>query len=466
MKTLLRVVVLVSVVLQCLPGPAVAQFGGGGFGQGGGGFGGGNQGGGVGGIRISADGVVQQARVSGKDARELKIELYKAAKELPDDLKHASPLRMISLAKLDRELARLAREHADVPSEIPALAGLTRIDLIALTEDGQDVIIAGPAEAFAPGPDGRLVGIDSGRPVLWLDDLLIALRTPDPGSGFGCSFDPDPQRLVNTMTALQNPAPARTIAEARRGFEVLREVIGNWNVRILGVPADSRMAVSMVEADHLLKLLTSGAEKPDVRGFKSQLAMMSPHDDALKRWWFSPDYDAIERSADRRLWHLSGQRLQVHAQEEMVDAEGNRSDAPENPDELNEFARQFTARIPQLADEYPAIAHLQNLFDLLITAAIIRDAQADGRLSWTPSTLTDTAAVPTATFVVPTETESVVTVRVLGGRTVIGLIAGGVIVSPRAVLAAATESASLQSPAADSSERWWWDGDASSVAGE
>jgi hypothetical protein len=74
--------------------------------------------------------------------------------------------------------------------------------------------------------------------------------------------------------------------------------------------------------------------------------------------------------------------------------------------------------------------------------------------------------VPTATFSVPTETESVVTVRVLGGRTVIGLIAGGVIVSPRAVLAATTESASLQSPAADSSERWWWDGDASSLAGE
>ena len=452
-----RTILSLSLVLllQC---SGVAQNGGNG---GGGNQGGGNQGGGVGGIRIDAAGLVQLAIATPASSRSLQMELIRSAKNLPVDLNRSSPLRKVSLRELDREAGRLLKDGQPISREMRSLAGLTRIDSVFFADEGRDVIIAGPAEGFAQQRDGRFVGVDSGRPVLCLDDLLVALRSINDRVAIGCSFDPDPGRLVKTQQILRQNTTANSLADAERGFLETGEVLGNWTVRVLGVPEDSRMAVAMVEADFVLKRLTTGAGKSGVRGFRSHLAMMKPGEDSLRRWWFSPLYDSIERNEASTIFHLAGPRLQVSAREELVDAAGNRSDAPVTQVSLEDYAQQFTEKIPALAEKHQAIAHLQNLVDLLVTTALIRNGQSKGSVTWTIEVMADAERLPAESYSVPRETPSIVTVRSAGSRTVIGLIAGGVLITPERLLSQIRQTDSAGLPPGlepeESAGRWWWD---------
>ena len=454
----LTCVVFFNLILALVPGVAFGQNNGGGAGGGGGG----NGNGGVGGIRIDASGLVEKSVTAALNPRELQKRLEKsAAKSLSTDLNHASTLRKISLRDLDVEIDRLLQAGQPLPDAILNLAGLTRIDFIFIADEGRDVIIAGPAEGFAALPDGRVVGIDSHRPVLCLDDLLVALRTADSKATFGCSFDPEPDRLAKTQQLLGQNTTATSAADAQRGFQQIGGVLGHWNVTVFGVPESSHMAAALVEADYALKRLTTGDENPQVRGFKSYLSMMRPNADSLRRWWFSPRYDAIETNEQQTAWHLTGPRVQVSAQDEIVDANGNRQDAPSTHVSLEKYAQQFTEKIPDLAEKVPAIAQLQNMVDLLVTAAVLERSRTQGSLVWKPIVLNDGQRLGVQEFGIPKETPSIVKVRMAGSRTVLGLIAGGVSVTPRRILAdakPASEAATLELPVrSDQNPSWWWD---------
>ncbi|MCA9057422.1 MAG: DUF1598 domain-containing protein [Planctomycetaceae bacterium] len=432
------------------------------FGQGGGNQNGGNQNGGVGGIRIDPDGVLNQAQITTLSSRELRSMLRKSAGEsLPEDLNRASEQRMISLRALDLEINRLMDDGQPLPPAIINLAGLTRIDLVSFTDDGIDVIIAGPAEGFAPGPDGRQIGVQTQRPVLCLEDLLIALRTANGRSSFGCSFDPVPERLAKTLQLLQQDMAAANAAAAQQAFQQIGQVLGNWNISVNGVPSDSRMAVTMVEADFMLKRLTTGDANPDVSGFKSYLSMMSSKTNGLQRWWFSPLYESIETNPARTVFRFSGARLQVSAQDELVDADGNRRDAATTQISFQKYAQQFTRKMDALAENVPAIAQLQNTVDVLVTATLIQRAQSSGSLRWTPTVLSDEQRLPLQKFNVPREVPSLVRVRMAGQRTVLGVIAGGVTINPRRILddvQLAEDQTRLQiSPHDAGQQTWWWD---------
>lgn len=427
-----------------------------------GGGAGGNGNGGVGGIRIDANGLVDQFVVTAVHSRELQKRLEtSAAKSLPSELNQPSELRKISLHGLDMEIDRLLSAEQPLPSSVLNLAGLTRIDFVFISQESDDVIIAGPAEGYATQPDGRVVGTKSLRPVLCLDDLLVALRTSKDRATFGCSFDPDQDRLAQTQQLLRQNTTASSAADAQRGFVQIGGVMGNWNVSVFGVPEFSHMAASLVEADYALKRLTTGDENPHVRGFKSYLSLMRPNADSMRRWWFSPKYDAIETNADQNAWRLSGPRLQVSAQDEIVDASGNRQDAPATHVSLEKYAQQFTEKIPELAENVAAIAQLQNIVDLLLVAAIIERSRSENQLDWQSLAFDDELRLPLQKFGIPKETPSIVKVRMAGGRTVLGLIAGGVTVTPRRILADAkttTSGDSLALPVrTNHNSSWWWD---------
>ncbi len=445
-------------LLVFVPGIAPGQNNGGN--QGGGAGGNGN--GGVGGIRIDASGLVEKSVAAALNARELQKRLEtSAAKSLPTELNHPSEQRKISFRDLDAEIDRLLTAGQPLPDAILNLAGLTRIDFIFIADEGRDVIIAGPAEGFGAQPDGRVVGTDSHRPVLCLDDLLVALRTAAQRTTFGCSFDPEPGRLAKTQQLLGQNTTATSAADAQRGFQQIGGVLGHWNVTVFGVPESSHMAAALVEADYVLKRLTTGDENPQVRGFRSYLSMMRPNADSLRRWWFSPRYDAIVTNDQQTAWHLSGPRLQVSAQDEIVDASGNRQDAPSTHVSLEKYAQQFTEKIPDLAEKVPAIAQLQNMVDLLVTAAVVERSRAKGGLHWKPIVFNDVQRLAMQEFGIPQETPSIVKVRMAGSRTVLGLIAGGVSVTPRRILAdakPASDATTLELPVrSDQNSSWWWD---------
>ena len=451
--------ILIAVFLHT---QVLAQNAGGNQGGNQGGGVGGNGNGGVGGIRIDANGLVDQSVTAALNGRELQKRLENsAARRLPSELNHTSELRKISLRELDAEIDRLISSGDPLPDAVLNLAGLTRIDFVFIVGESNDVIIAGPSEGFATLPDGRVVGTKSHRPVLCLDDLLVALRMSANRATFGCSFDPDPGRLAKTQQLLGQSKSANSAADAQKGFLQIGGVLGNWNVSVFGIPESSHMEASFVEADFALKQLTTGDVNPQVRGFKSYLSLMRPNADSMRRWWFSPKYDSIETNADQTAWHLSGARLQVSAQDEIVDASGNRQDAPSTHVSLEKYAQQFTDKIPAIAENVASIAQLQNLVDLILTAAIIDRSRSEQRLNWQPLVFDDEQRLPLQEFGIPKETVSIVKVRMAGERTVLGLIAGGVVITPRKILAESKSVINVDGLALpetkDHNSSWWWD---------
>jgi hypothetical protein len=445
----------------------LAQFGGGGGGFGGGGGGAGGPGGGFpGGILIDSDGVIQQSRVSAELTTSLRRKLKSiSADELPADVNQGSTLRFVSLKRLNNRIAAALQNTEILSPELQHLAGLNRIDWVIIDAENHDVLLGGPAEGFAPLPDGRVVGVDSERPVIRLVDLLVLFRNPPSETVFGCSFDPDPARLVQTRTMLSQNTTASSLAEARQGFIRAGSVLGNWQVSVFGVPQGSSVALGFVEADFMLKRIALGVRQADVRSVRSHLALLRPGDNMLSRWWFVPDYDAIERDEAGTMFRLDGPRIQLRAQEELVDANGNRTNAPTSKRSTRQFARQFNGSVERVVRKIPAFAHLQNLIDLSVAMSVVRSATQAGTLEVHADLLRDAERLPLPVYTIPREVPSEVNARKASSRTVVGLIAGGVTIAPTAVVQESvartrTELTNLLSSRPvppDDPERWWWD---------
>ena len=426
---------------------------------------GGNNGQSPGGILVHPNGVIDQSvilpQLSSSRRKQLKIA---AEKLLPQSLNAPSSMRCLSLRQLEQSIASIRMsDNNTLPPEILYLGGLTRIDYILLTDDGSDLLIAGPAEGFAALPGGRMVGATSGRPVLCLDDLLVALRDEDILDRAGCSIDPDLERLAKSQTWLRNNSSPATLAVANARLEQMIRLLGLWNVTTFGVPEDSRMALAMVEADYLMKRIATGIDSTGIRGMKSSLALANPGDNMMRRWWFAADSQCLTHDEARCVWTLQGSRFTLLAQEELMDANGNLIDSDSAKGSSSEFAQLFNRHIDQLVEQVPAFADLQNTFDLLITAAILRDSISNGTLSWTPSLLDDADALPAARYTVPRESPSLLKTKSGRGGVVIGAFTGGVSFPARKIIrnagpAIASEKARVHAPPsreAFPSGQWW-----------
>ena len=107
----------------------------GGDGDGDGGGGGDN----VGGVLISADGLLAR-RAAPDNARQLNVQRFNAAKaSLEKDLQQASPLRKVSINRLEAEVAKLIEAGKPVPADVRYLAGLTKISHVFFYPEKQDL---------------------------------------------------------------------------------------------------------------------------------------------------------------------------------------------------------------------------------------------------------------------------------------------------------------------------------------
>jgi hypothetical protein len=421
----------------------------------------------VGGISIDAEGVVraEYSRRESSAVAERRREAFSG--RLPEKLTPFTELRKVSLRGLAAAMAEAGAPSA-LPEEARYLYGLQRLDYVFVDEAGRDVILAGPAEGFAPDASGRMVGLTTGRPVMHLDDLLAALRWNATGGAreqIGCSIDPDPQRLAELQNWLRaNSAPsARSVAQSR--YQTMARILGRQTVSVFGVPADSHFARILVEADYRMKLIALGKEQPGVLGLRSQLSLLTPGGNSLQRWWFVPLYDPIEVDEAGLSFHLSGQRAQLLAQDEWTDGGGRRSDAPFTRRTTEKFAALFTEHFPALAEKSPAFAELQNVFDLAVLAALLEKEDLRRRLDLPLDLLLSSEQWPLQQHSIPVMIDSLATTT-NRGQYVLGLV-GGVSLIPAQVVAQPltrvttpqlqeTRRAALAAPAAE--REAWWDG--------
>jgi hypothetical protein len=466
----------------------------GGFGGFGGGFGGGAGGGGTtgsagstgttgttgttgataggngSGILVDAMGVVKpmfNLEKTGRLDKKRRHEL--AGKSLPGDLNTHSPLRKVSLVQLEAACEAYARDRKHVTSEMQYLAGVQRIDYVFVYPEERDLVIAGPAEGYLIDDFGRAVGVSTGRPPLRLDDLIVALRAVEFGGGMiRCSIDPRPENLAKLAAFVSKNSYAATIEDSKAQFQQLGTVLGMQDVSLGGVPAESHFAELLVEADIRMKRAAIGVENLPVKGFRSHLSMVGPDGNSVQRWWFTPLYGAFTRTDDGLAFQLAGQRVQLMSQEELVSTAGQRSDAPFVRVSTQKFSKQFTDRYSEIADATPVFAELQNEFDLAVVAALVKRERLARKIGWPMALFLDAERATIVKRNVPHQVASVSNFKVLGGKTFVTQVTGGVSIDPWQVLKHneyRKDSGGVLKKAHDNSvaeqhpkeHRWWWD---------
>ncbi len=444
-----------------LMGPQVAcgqNNGGGGNGGGGnGGSGNGNNNGGnAGGILIDPQGVVQdlsQEAISPARVKQLQKEF---AGRVSSELTMTSESRCVSLNRLDAAINNAFKEGNDIPLEMFYLAGLVRIDGVFLDKRTGDVVITGPAGAFGPGDQNRVVNLESGRPCLRLDDLVESQAIVDQKAFVECSIDPVAERLVALQRYLQaNSFPANAGIVKQRFAEMAR-ILGLQSVRLDGVRKESHLAMALVEADYRMKRVSLGLDNPRVKGMVSHLAFLKPQGNSMQRLWFVPYYDGILTDKDRQVFELKGQRWQLVSQEEIVSAQGTRSDAATTRLTTERWAQLFTEKFPEIAESMTVFAELQNLADLMTVWALVRKFGLDREVAWEGFDV-EQVRVAMPKFRVPEAVPTLVNIKP-SGAVILGLVAGGVKIDPvhevENMRLGDWEQRKLSERVDD---RWWWD---------
>ena len=160
------------------------------------------------GVLVSPDGVLRVKQFADKTGQLAKIRAAEARARLAAELARPSELRKISLTRLEAAMAERLANGQEPTEEMKNLAGLTRLQYVFYYPESKEIVIAGPAEGFMADPTGRMIGVNSGRAVLELQDLVAALRAfPPTGKQthlISVSIDPTAEGLDRKSTRLNS----------------------------------------------------------------------------------------------------------------------------------------------------------------------------------------------------------------------------------------------------------------------
>ena len=309
------------------------------------------------GVVVDAEGVLRLKMSAQPDGQLVRQHAAHARISHGKQADNAGKLRKISLKHLERAIA----EKQGVPSdEMRFLAGLLRVRYVFFYPDSRDIVLAGPAENWRTDPVGRVVGMQSGRPVLRLEDLVVALRAfPPTGEAsrlIGCSIDPTKEGLAAMQRFWRAFTP--TPADAQNIVDGLRSSLGLQTISVFGVPARTHLAQVMVEADYRMKLIGIGLERPPVRlvNYVDRANPAQVSRNALTRWFFTPEYQCVRTSGDGLAMELVGDGVKVVGENELVAANGQRQASGYVDRASQAFVAAFTKVYSELADRSPVYA--------------------------------------------------------------------------------------------------------------
>jgi Protein of unknown function (DUF1598) len=425
---------------------------------------------GVAGIDIDADGVL---RVRQSDPALAEAQRKAAIQKRGVNGTKTSAMRKVSLQRLEQSVASTLSSGSDISFEQLTLAGLTRVEYVIYFPGSKDIVIAGPAEEVIENPDGRPVGLTSGHPTVRLDDLVVALRAFASGNGkadfVSCSIDPTPAGLAKMQNFLKQLGgsipPNSDVRNIARGMQ---NSLGMQTVSIHGVPATTRFAQTLVEADYRMKLIGIGLERPAIQ-LKSWVARANPSSgsaSSMQRWYFTADYSGVKVSPDSSVLKLEGRGVKLVGEDERVDRSGNRTKSNKAADPASQgFTKEFTEKFEKLADVTPVFYDMRNLFDLSVCAAFIQEQGFCNLAGWNLGAFGDESRFKVEIASAPLQVETAVNAIWRGSR-LMTPIGGGVHISARKVASGElTEQDSKLSetqsqasaPKSLAADQWWWD---------
>ncbi|MGE0608605.1 MAG: DUF1598 domain-containing protein [Pirellulales bacterium] len=437
--------------------------------QGGGGMMGGAS---LGGVLIDADGVLKIQYVNDMTGQLTKARVNAGRAALRPEVAAKSGLRKVSLNRLEAELTKLLENGQAATDEMKYLVGLTRIQYVFYYPDTKDIVIAGPAEGWFTDLTGRVRGINSGRPVMELQDLIVALRTFAPGRGrsgtVGCTIDPTQEGLVRLQGFLKSLGSTTTRNVDTVGLSNgMKNALGLHTVKIMGVSPDTHFAQVLVEADYRMKLIGLGLEAPPAK-MDTYVSKASPSGskNAMARWYFTPDYECVRASQDNLAMELVGTGVKLVSADEIVGADGTRANSTKIDRAAKAYATSFTKKFPEIANVQPVFAQLRNMVDMAIAAAYIQQHGYHEQAGWKMDLFSSEESYPVETYSTPTMVEAACNVY-WKSSTLMMPIGGGVLVQAEKALEqenllsdkdGAVEKARAGVSVGELAEgEWWWD---------
>jgi hypothetical protein len=417
----------------------------------------------VGGVSIDSDGVAKN--VSDVELSQWVANDKKAIQGPSDVISKDADTRYVSLKLLSQELAKANAEHRTVAEDIQYVGGLTRVEYILLYPEHNDIVLAGPGEAWKLGEHGAVVGAKSGQPMMNVEDLIVAfaqLNTAQP-QAISCSIEPTPEGSLklNELLSQIGSIPA---GESPAVYEpAMKEAFGPQQVLIRGVESETHLARVMFAADYQMKRIGMALKDSPVRGLSSYVDMIR-HAKAPKqpsRWWFACNYDAVEKSEDALAWRITGSGLKVLTEQEVIQASGERVGTGGEDKIAAKWAETFTSKIDQLSVEEPSIGQLRTVMDLCVAAAVIRTHNLEKLANCDLSSLGSISIEQPASVHGPKSVEPQCSF-VKAGKDWTITASGGVMIDPWSTVSAPQVSPSLSevrsatSPEARGGMSWSW----------
>lgn len=392
-----------------------------------------------------------------------------------DDPTRFSPLRKVSLTRLEKYVQLGLAAGRQPSQDMLHLAGLQRIKYVFVYPETGDLVIAGPAGQWQRDGEGRPRDVATGRPVVQLDDLVVVLRylSSVPDGTFGCSIEPTTESLARTRQFAEDSSTTPLKPHQRGAWlKALREQLGQQKIVVDGIDPRTRVARVMVEADYRMKLVGIGLEKgtADVPSYLDLIHVprgQAPPPLDVLRWWFTLNYDAVRATEDRSAFEIRGKGVQVMSENEMLTALGRRVHTGKSDPTNSDFAGRFTQHFEALAEKYPVYADLQNIFDLALVASLMQSEQLPERVAWHQTCFGDSQQYAVPLGAAPSSVQSVINHRIIHQKHVVVGVSGGVHVAPQALTrrgAIKTDTYGALSAQRSNAKQadlplgvWWWD---------
>ena len=382
----------------------------------------------------------------------------------------SSDLRKVSLNRLEAAVRAQLAKNQPLTEEMQFLGGLTRVRYVFYYPDTKDIVLAGPAEGWALDAANHVCGIETGKPVLQLQDLIVALRAFPPSSKknqvISVSIDPTPEGLAKVQQFIAEVSPRATPSDADMIVNGLKTNLGMQNVRVDGVQSNTHLAQVLLECDYRMKLIGLGMEIPPVRIASYVDRASASAANAMERWYFTPDYNSARVAADSLGLELVGDTVKLVSQNEVVQKDGSRAKTSGSNKASELFTTTFTKKYPELAARLPVFAEMRNAIDLIIASAFINQQDFYAQSGWSADLFHNESSLAVETYNMPLQVETVCT-AVWKGNRLFTPLGGGVTIQAREALAAENllpdddgkiseirEGVDLKDLPAN---RWWWD---------
>jgi hypothetical protein len=330
----------------------------------------------VGGVAVSTEGVLEAPTV--QDERELAKLRETTALAVPAALEEFTELRAVSLKQIEAAIAKARADNKRVPEDVVYLAGLQRIRYVFVYPERKDIVLVGPAEGWRMDALGNVVGLTTNRPVLMLDDLMVALRSGEASrvGAITCSIDPTPEGLER-LQSLANQL--ESIGDRDETLAAIEDALGPQVISVTGVPTSSHFARTMVAADFRMKRLAMNFEPAPVKGMPSYLSMVSSSgrgmQNMMPRWWLAPNYEPLAKTEDALAWELRGQGVKCLTEEDFVGASGQKQRTGQASGAAVKWAKTMTDKFDELAEHDSSFGQLRNIMDLAVIGALVEKEQ-------------------------------------------------------------------------------------------